>query len=72
LKYTLDKKIDQFGNAFRYRAKVNPNDSDSSPVDRKAYDVFFVTETPDSVSKIVPKSRPLLSKTKAARNASGS
>jgi len=30
-----------FGNQFRYLDKVNPDES--TTVDRKAYDVFFVT-----------------------------
>jgi hypothetical protein len=42
LTYKLSEKTDQYGNAFRYRAKVNPDDPDASPVDRTAYDVFFV------------------------------
>jgi hypothetical protein len=46
LAYKLSEKEDQYGNRFRYRAKVNPNDSDASRVDRKAYDVFFVTLNP--------------------------
>lgn len=43
LKYRKDDKTDQYGNVFRYRAAVNPDDPDASSVDRKAYDVFFVT-----------------------------
>ena len=43
LKYKLSEKTDQYGNVFRYRAPVNPDDPDASRVDRKAYDVFFVT-----------------------------
>jgi hypothetical protein len=43
LTYREDKKEDQFGNRFRYEARVNPDDSGASQVDRKAYDVFFVT-----------------------------
>jgi hypothetical protein len=43
LTYREAKKEDQFGNRFRYEARVNPDDSGASQVDRKAYDVFFVT-----------------------------
>jgi hypothetical protein len=43
LHYTLSRKVDQYGNVFRYRDAVNPDDPDASRVDRKAYDVFFVT-----------------------------
>lgn len=43
LSYKLSEKEDQYGNVFRYRGRVNPDDPDSSRVDRKAYDVFFVT-----------------------------
>jgi hypothetical protein len=41
LKYKETERIDQFGNHFRYLGRVNPGDA--STVDRKAYDVFFVT-----------------------------
>jgi len=43
LEYALSRKEDQYGNVFRYRGRVNPEDQDGSSVDRKAYDVFFVT-----------------------------
>jgi hypothetical protein len=56
LKYRESDKIDQFGNHFRYLDKVNPGDT-SSTVDRKAYDVFFVTTTPTACSRpsLMPK-----------------
>jgi hypothetical protein len=42
LKYHLSMRRDQYGNFFRYRAKVNPESpNDSSEVGRAAYDVFF-------------------------------
>jgi hypothetical protein len=43
LKYTEDRKTDQYGNQFRYRARLNPD----KPTDagKTAYDVFFVTLT---------------------------
>jgi hypothetical protein len=43
LRYVLSRKEDRYGNVFRYRAAVNPDDPDASHVDRRAYDVFFVT-----------------------------
>jgi hypothetical protein len=54
LKYVLSQKTDQYGNVFRYRAGVNPDDPDASHVDRKAYDVFFVT-LGTSTTKTMPK-----------------
>ena len=45
LDYSLSKRTDDFGNIFRYRAGVNQGiHKGSDPVDRKAYDVFFVTQ----------------------------
>jgi hypothetical protein len=43
LNYKESRKIDQYGNLFRYRAAVNPDDPDASHVGRVAYDIFFVT-----------------------------
>jgi hypothetical protein len=42
LHYTEDRKTDQWGNAFRYRDRVNPDDPDASKVGRTAYDIYFV------------------------------
>jgi len=44
LKYKESKKTDQYGNVFRYRARVNGNESQD--VGQTAYDVFFVTPAP--------------------------
>lgn len=75
LKYTEDRKMDQYGNLFRYRAKVNPNDP--SDTGRWAYDVFFVTTTTitkntkpangGAVAAQVCPPRPLLPEAKEGR-----
>jgi hypothetical protein len=41
LKYKESRKTDQYGNQFRYRARVNGEESQD--VGQTAYDVFFVT-----------------------------
>jgi hypothetical protein len=53
LTYKQDNKTDQYGNVFRYRAKVNPDNPDASDVGRTAYDVFFVV-VPQTTAKIIP------------------
>lgn len=46
LNYHLSMRRDQYGNLFRYRAKVNPDtQKDTSEIGRTAYDVFFATAT---------------------------
>jgi hypothetical protein len=55
LQYLPDRKTDQFGNMFRYRATVNPDDPDAAPVGRTAYDVFFVTAQPVAKSVTLPE-----------------
>jgi hypothetical protein len=60
LTYKLSEKKDQYGNSFRYRAAVNPDDPDASRVDRKAYDVFFVmsdTTTKNILPGLAPQDR---------------
>jgi len=48
LDYSQAKRVDEFGNQFRYKARVNPRGHDrrdeASEVGRNAYDVFFVTK----------------------------
>jgi hypothetical protein len=44
LNYSLSKRTDEFGNVFRYRAKVNQGEGEAnSDAGKKIYDVFFVT-----------------------------
>jgi len=52
LNYKESHRTDQYGNVFRYRARVNPGDSTNTG--RMAYDVFFVTSSP--TSKNTPRS----------------
>jgi hypothetical protein len=58
LKYKETRKTDQYGNVFRYRAAVNPDDPDASKVDRKAYDVFFVSEESPVTKNVSPSLFP--------------
>jgi hypothetical protein len=43
LNYKLSSRVDQYGNVFRFKTAVDPNDPDPTHVGRTAYDVFFVT-----------------------------
>jgi len=43
LHYTESRRVDQFGNQFRYKTPMNPDDPDEADIGRLAYDVFFVT-----------------------------
>jgi hypothetical protein len=58
LHYSSSPRTDKYGNAFRYKAAVDPNDPDPSHVGRTAYDVFFVigpspspTSTPEQLRR---------------------
>ena len=57
LKYYSARRTDQYGNAFRYAARMNPDDPSS--VGKIAYDIFFVTLNPDGSvqTKCVPPPR---------------
>lgn len=44
LDYHDDRWTDPFGNLFRYRARINPDDPDASHVGRTIFDIFFITE----------------------------
>jgi hypothetical protein len=48
LNYKRDDKTDDYGNAFRYRTRVNPEEH--TDVGKKAYDIFFVVGTNPSVA----------------------
>jgi len=60
LHYTEDRKTDQYGNQFRYRARLNVDKPDDAG--KIVYDVFFVT--PDSTAQAqlrsIPATVPLL------------
>lgn len=53
LDYSLSARVDQYGNAFRYRAKLD----DSTP-DRWAWDVFFLMAPPPAAPEASPKGPP--------------
>lgn len=44
LNYTESDRTDQYGNWFRFKAKVNPRLSGDADVGRSAYDVFLTTK----------------------------
>jgi len=57
LNYKADRRTDQYGNVFRYRAQVNPGETTTTG--RMAYDVFFVTSSPTSRNtprSLIPRS----------------
>jgi hypothetical protein len=59
LSYQPSERTDQYGNVFRYRSKVNPNDPDASHVGKTAYDVFFVSDIPAGSACRVPAALPV-------------
>jgi hypothetical protein len=49
LTYKESRQLDEFGNLFRFRTKINPDGSGADSADgRWAYDVFLTTTTPKS------------------------
>jgi len=52
LNYKWDAKTDQYGNAFRYRAQVNPGTP--TDVGKRAYDVFFVVKGTTTTAQSCP------------------
>ena len=44
LDYSLSRRIDEFGNVFRYKARINQGMNGDPEVGKKIYDVFFVTK----------------------------
>lgn len=44
LDYSLSMRTDEFGNVFRYKAKINQGLNGESDVGKKAYDVFVVRQ----------------------------
>lgn len=73
LNYRLSKRTDQYGNLFRYKAPVDPNDPDPTHVGRKAYDVFFVTANTTASAKecVAPPRVGLDSSKEGAQQTSG-
>jgi hypothetical protein len=49
LNYKRDDKTDEYGNAFRYRTRINPDGH--TDVGKKAYDIFFVVETDPNIAR---------------------
>jgi hypothetical protein len=54
LQYSLSERVDQYGNYFRYKAPVDPDEPNPDHVGRKAYDVFFVTLPTGTTKNLMP------------------
>jgi hypothetical protein len=46
LDYQLSSRVDEYGNAFRYRAKIDTDNPDSKRPDRWAWDVILLASPP--------------------------
>jgi len=68
LHYSLSWRTDQYGNKFRYKAAVNPDDPTESKVGRTAYDVIFVVAEPLAKVQSCPLTRGLLKHAASATN----
>jgi len=44
LDYSLSMRTDEFGNVFRYKARINQGVDSDSDVGKRIYDVFLVTK----------------------------
>jgi hypothetical protein len=60
LDYQLSRRVDQYGNTFRYRAKVDVDNPDSKRPDRWAWDVFLLTSPPSTDPKARTAALPSL------------
>lgn len=60
LDYHLSRREDRYGNAFRYRAKVDVDNPDSKRPDRWAWDVFLLTSPPGANVKTQTAALPSL------------
>lgn len=63
LNYALSQRTDVYGNAFRYKAAVDPNDPDPAHIGRTAYDIFFVADQPVAKCVAPPRETVLSSST---------
>jgi hypothetical protein len=51
LDYQLSRRVDQYGNVFRYRARIDVDNPDSNRPDRWAWDVILLTSPPSTDPK---------------------
>jgi hypothetical protein len=52
LNYKESEKTDQYGNAFEYRAQLNPDKA--TDAGKTAYDIFFVVQGPTASAQSCP------------------
>lgn len=78
LMYKADRRTDQYGNVFHFRAQVNPGDPTNTG--RVAYDVFFVSLPSSTAKNLAPlrvgpatvRSCPVVPQTKGGMLSTGS